>query len=181
MGIVYKITFPNGKSYIGITEEGLSRRIKRHINYARSDKPYALSAAIRKYGEDSFGLEIIGSASTREELCRMEVEAIKKHKTMCPSGYNMTGGGDGSRGVSPNSETRRRISISLTGRTLSPSHRRAVGESQKGKTIPPETRAKMSKAHQNRPPMSAEQRAIRSAAAKRQNAERRNKQRAANV
>lgn len=54
MGILYKLTFPNGKSYIGITTESLSRRVQRHVNYARAGKSYALSSAIRKYGEDSF-------------------------------------------------------------------------------------------------------------------------------
>ena len=179
MGIVYKLTFSNGKSYIGITTESLSRRVQRHLNYARSNKPYALSAAIRKYGENSFTSEVIGSADTREELCRMEMLAIETHGTMCPSGYNMTGGGDGSRGLSPATSTRRKISLSLTGRKLSASHREAVGNAQLGKTIPQATREKMSKAHQGRPPMSEEQRAIRSKAAKRQHAARRERMKAA--
>lgn len=173
MGIVYKLTFSNGKSYIGITTESLSRRVQRHVNYARAGKSYALSAAIRKYGEDSFSSEVIGNADNREDLCMMEMLAIEAHRTMCPHGYNMTGGGDGSRGVSPATNTRRKISQSLAGRKLSASHREAVGRAQRGKTIPQATREKMSKAHQGRPPMSEEQRAIRSEAAKRQHAARR--------
>ena len=110
MGIVYKLTFPNGKSYIGITTESLSRRVQRHVNYARAGKPYALSSAIRKYGEDSFSSEVIGNADNREELCMMEMFAIEALRTMCPHGYNMTGGGDGSSGVSPADNTRRKIS-----------------------------------------------------------------------
>ena len=179
MGIVYKLTFHNGKSYIGITTESLPRRVQRHVNYARANKPYALSAAIRKYGEDSFTSEVIGMADTREELCSMEMLAIDEHRTMCPYGYNMTGGGDGSRGASPAISTRRKISQSLTGRKLSASHREAVGKAQKGKTIPQDTREKMSKAHQGRHPMSEEQRAIRSEAAKRQHAARREQMKAA--
>ena len=173
MGIVYKLTFSNGRSYIGITTESLSRRVLRHVNYARAGKPYALSAAIRKYGEDSFSSEVIGNADNREDLCMMEMLAIEAHITMCPHGYNMTGGGDGSRGVSPATNTRRKISQSLAGRKLSASHRAAIGIAQRGKTIPQTTREKMSKAHQGRPPMSEEQRAIRSEAAKRQHAARR--------
>lgn len=179
MGIVYKLTFSNGKSYIGITTESLSRRVQRHVNYARTNRPYALSAAIRKYGEDSFVAEIIGNADTRDELFRMEILAIESHKTMCPYGYNMTGGGDGSRGATPAADTRIKISRSLTGRKLSASHREAVGNAQRGKTIPQATRLKMSMAHQGRLPMSDEQRAIRSEAAKRQHAARREKMKSA--
>lgn len=103
----------------------------------------------------------------------MEVLAIETLRTMCPHGYNMTGGGDGSSGVSPAANTRRKISQSLTGRKLSASHRAAVGRAQRGKIISQETREKMSKAHQRRPPISEEQRAIRSEAAKKQHAARR--------
>ena len=173
MNILYKLTFPNGKVYIGITTELLSRRVQRHINYARENRHYALSAAIRKYGEHSFVAEHIASAKTKDDLACIERIAIEQYNSICPNGYNMTGGGDGTYHIKPSEETRKRISDSLSGRKLSDAHRMAVGLAQKGKTIPPETRRKMSAAHQGRPPMSPEQKAIRSEAAKRQHAERR--------
>ena len=173
MGILYKLTFPNGKVYIGITTETLSRRVQRHINYARENRPYALSAAIRKYGERSFTAEHIASAMSKDDLAVVERILIAQHDSICPNGYNMTGGGEGTYLVKPSHEKRKKISESLSGRKLSEAHRISIGLAQKGKTIPHETRRKMSAAHQGRPPMSAEQRAIRSEAAKRQHAARR--------
>jgi len=173
MNIIYKLTFPNGKIYIGITTESLSRRVQRHINYARKNRPYALSAAIRKYGEKSFTAEHIASTKTVDDLVHVERILIKQYGSICPNGYNMTGGGEGSYCIKPSVEKRRKISESLSGRKLSHAHRVAIGLAQKGKTIPIETRMKMSAAHQGRPPMSQEQKALRSEAAKRQHASRR--------
>lgn len=173
MGILYKLTFNTGKCYIGITTETLKRRVQRHIHYARVNRPYALSAAIRKYGEDSFATEVLASADTWEELKKLEVAAISSHNTICPSGYNMTAGGDGSLGITPSDEKRRKISEALKGRKLSDAHRKAVGDAQRGRVIPDEIRARMRVAHKARPPMSDEQRKIRSEHAKRQHAARR--------
>lgn len=173
MSILYKLTFPNGKVYIGITTESLSRRVQRHIAYARANRPYAVSAAIRKYGEKSFTAEHIASARNWSDLADIERLAIEQYDSICPTGYNMTGGGEGSYRVQPSTEKRAKISQALSGRRLSADHRRAVGLAQKGKTISAEVRAKMSEAHKKRQPMSLEQRAIRSEAAKRQHAARR--------
>lgn len=158
-GIAYKLTFPNGKVYIGITRETLAQRIRRHVSYARSGKPYALSAAIRKHGEESFTAEVVGRG-TWEELKQMEIELIAQHDSLRGGGYNMTGGGDGSLGVAVADSTKKKISVALSGRELSATHRRRVGESQKGKTIPEETRQKMRAAAAARcsTPMSPEQR-----------------------
>lgn len=173
MGILYKLTFPNGKAYIGITNESLARRVQRHVAYARAGKPYALSAAIRKYGEKSFVAEVIGTCESWDGLVALEVAAVLEYKSLCPHGYNMTGGGEGSFRVTPTPEKRKKISESLSGRKLSDAHRVAVGLAQVGKTIPASTRQKMSAAHKHRAPMSEEQRRIRSDAAKRQHAARR--------
>lgn len=173
MGILYRLTFPNGKVYIGITTESLGRRVQRHIAYARSNRPYALSAAIRKYGEESFAAEVIGMANAWGELVKLEIDAIREHGSLCPNGYNMTAGGEGSLHVTPTEEKRAKISQTLSGRKLSEAHRKAVGDAQRGKTIPIQTRMRMREAHKSRPSMSLEQRAIRSEAAKRQHAARR--------
>lgn len=171
--ILYRLTFPNGKVYIGITTEPLKRRVRRHVLYARQNKAYALSAAIRKYGEDSFLVEHLALAMCWEDLLLLERQVISQYNSVCPSGYNMTGGGEGSFGIKPSDGKRKRISESLTGRVLSLDHRIAVGLAQKGKTIPPSTRKKMSDAHKSRPPMSEEQKSIRREAANRQHAARR--------
>ena len=167
-GIAYKLTFNNGKVYIGITRESLSARVRRHIANARAGKPYALSSAIRKHGEDSFSSEVIGRG-TWEELKSIEVAAIAFHNALGNGGYNMTGGGEGTLCVTQAPETKAKIAASLSGRTCSEEHRRRVGLAQRGKTIPEETRQKMRLAAQARvarTPMSQEQKEKISAALK---------------
>lgn len=163
-GIAYILTFQNGKVYIGITREGLSRRIERHIAYARSGKHFALSSAIRKYGESSFTSDVVGRG-TWEELQAIEISLIAKHNSCGAGGYNMTFGGEGSLGISPSEETRKRIgaamSKALSGRTLTDEHKRRVGDAFRGKPLSLETRKKMSDAAKARVaargPMSEEQ------------------------
>jgi group I intron endonuclease len=164
-GIAYKLTFPSGKVYIGITRESLERRVRRHVSYARSGKHYALSCAIRKYGEDSFTAKVVASG-TWDELKRIEIGLIATHNALGSGGYNMTGGGDGSLGVSLNKATKLKISSSLTGRQLSSEHRARLSEVQRGKTIPAKTRERMSSSAmaRSRQPMSDEQREKRSKA-----------------
>ena len=158
-GFLYRLTFPNGKVYIGITRETLERRVRRHIQYAREGRNYALSCAIRKYGEKSFSAEIINSGNW-EELKALEIAEIKSLRANGHSLYNMTNGGEGSLGVILRIETKRKISSSMRGRKCSDEHRRRISESQIGKTIPVEVREKMRKAAKLRivkNPMSDEQ------------------------
>ena len=160
IGILYKLTFQNGKVYIGITRETLEQRLRRHIAYARSGKSYALSCAIRKYGEKSFIAELISGGSW-DELMAMEIAMIKECNSFGPAGYNMTKGGEGSLGVAISSETKEKISKSLTGRKLSDIHRARVGAAQKGKVISEETKEKMrlvKRGGYDRKPMSEGQR-----------------------
>ena len=158
-GFLYRLTFPNGKIYIGITRETLKRRVMRHIQYAREGRNYALSCAIRKYGETSFSSEIIGGGNW-DELKSLEIAEIKRLRAIGHGLYNMTDGGDGSLGVSLRVETKLKISSSLRGRKCSDEHRRRVSEAQAGKTIPAEVREKMRQAAKSRvarSPMSEEQ------------------------
>jgi len=157
-GILYKLTFPNGKAYIGITRESLSQRVRRHIQYARKGKMLALSCAIRKYGEDSFTSEVLASVDS-SKLKQIEIDAIREHRMRGVILYNMTDGGDGSLGVALSQETKTKISASLRGRVCTELHRKRVSQAQKGKVIPPDVREKMSLAAKVRckSPMSEEQ------------------------
>lgn len=147
MGILYKLTFANGKCYIGITTETLKRRVQRHVYYARIGRQYALSAAIRKYGEDGFSSEVLGTFDSWDEATKREVEAISQHGSMCPYGYNMTGGGEGTLGVKKSIEARRRIGEASSqrnaGRTLTEVHKQRVGDAFRGKPLAEATKEKM--------------------------------------
>jgi group I intron endonuclease len=77
-----------------------------------------LARAIRKYGEESFTLEILSSASSPEELNKLETLWIVVLNSINPEfGYNMTFGGD-SR--TPDEETRRKIGDSNRGQKRGP-------------------------------------------------------------
>lgn len=93
---IYKITnIKNNKSYIGKCETSLEDRWRRHVREALDftlDTHFA--RAIRRYGEDSFNVEAIDTATTSEELCEKEKYWIA-HYDSYNTGYNMTLGGDG--------------------------------------------------------------------------------------
>lgn len=133
-GVIYKATNTvNGKVYIGQTIEGFERRMKKHLYLAENGGQTIFYKAIRKYGEENFIWEIVGVATSKEELDEKEIFWIKELNSYAfnenSNGYNMTKGGDGTIGFSPSEETRKKI-----------------GSIHKGKTISKETREKMSKA-----------------------------------
>lgn len=86
---VYKITnIINGKLYIGQTIRPVEDRFKRHINDAINNTlDTHFARAIRKYGENSFIIEIIDTATTQEELTQKELYWIRKYNTI-KMGYN---------------------------------------------------------------------------------------------
>lgn len=90
---IYKINFPNGKSYIGLSNNIL-RRIKEHNHDRRQP---ILFNAIKKYGKiNEFEiLEIITNISNREKLKVQEEYWIGVYNTNNKdTGYNLTPGGD---------------------------------------------------------------------------------------
>lgn len=96
--IIYKITNTiNGKSYIGQTTRSLKERIYGHRSSLRYDsnrrKCSALVAAFKKYGFDNFEFKEICRCFSIDELNEEESNQIKKHKTLCPMGYNISIGG----------------------------------------------------------------------------------------
>lgn len=104
-GIIYMRTSPSGKRYIGQTIKDESQRWKQHVAdaYGSEKRPRntPLSCAIRKYGADSFTVEILESCiQTEEELNEREQYWIKKYHTLIyenQNGLNATVGGDGHR------------------------------------------------------------------------------------
>ena len=91
--IIYKVTSPSGKVYIGKTVKGLHYRKAQHLKTANNGSGLLFSKAIRKYG-DSLIWEVIDTANTSEELSLLEVIWIKYYNSF-GGGYNLTVGGDG--------------------------------------------------------------------------------------
>jgi len=91
-GIVYKITSPSGKAYIGMTRQKLQQRLWQH-NHS-SSQCTLLRKAIRAYGWDAMHVRVVESNVPRAELAAREIACIKEHGTLAPRGYNATRGGD---------------------------------------------------------------------------------------
>lgn len=94
MGCLYKLTSPSGKSYIGITSFSLEKRWKEHVGDAYSGRYGALFSAIRKYGPNTFTIQIVRIEDDWPTLCALERDAIQHFGTF-GHGYNATPGGDG--------------------------------------------------------------------------------------
>ena len=88
---VYKITNKiNGKVYIGQSIRPIEERFKRHLTDSLNNVlDTHLARAIRKYGKDSFYIELIDVANTQDELNKKEQYYIKEYDSII-NGYNET-------------------------------------------------------------------------------------------
>lgn len=100
-GIIYRLTSPSNKKYVGQTIQEFQKRVNAHNYSAKSNDPKRgcpiLNKAIRKYGIDNFKQEIIIELYniTQEELDINEIEQIKINDCLYPNGYNLSPGGTG--------------------------------------------------------------------------------------
>lgn len=91
---VYKINYPNGKCYIGISVD-IKRRIWEHNNYSKAKMPCDL--AIKSFGLILDEIEILEQVQYSGELEDREKYWIQYYHSNNPLyGYNLTEGGDGS-------------------------------------------------------------------------------------
>lgn len=94
---IYKINFPNGKIYIGLSNH-IRTRILEHINKDYKEHPeLPISKAIYLYGiQDVDVLELISDEKDRKLLQEREKYWIQYyHSTDSNIGYNLSPGGDG--------------------------------------------------------------------------------------
>lgn len=129
MGIIYKITSPSNRIYIGQTISSIEKRWKEHIEDAhRSYKNHCkvLNKAIRKYGHKNFILEIIEECRD-EDLDIKEIEYINKYNSQIPNGMNIKLG-DGNSGKH-HETTKEKIGDSLKGRIVSEETKEKLSQS----------------------------------------------------
>ena len=88
MEIIYKITSPSGKFYIGRTKDFDLRMIQHKSNSKNKKLKSKLYDAIRKYGWENMVCEIIDKAPT-EKIKELEESYILKYNTI-NEGYNLT-------------------------------------------------------------------------------------------
>lgn len=153
MGIIYCLTFPNNKKYIGQTKQGLKTRLKQHIkqNYCT-----AVHNAIKKYNE--YRCDILLEIDNNQ-LDYHEEKLICEYNTLVPNGYNIRKGGKTSgfceetkknmseshKGKKHSNDTKKLISISLSGRTLSDETKIKISTTKKNTVLPEESKKRMNR------------------------------------
>jgi hypothetical protein len=90
LGIIYKISSPSGKVYVGQTVRSFEKRMKQHKQ--DSSCCTLIKRAIDKYG-DEMNYEIIEEDVPQEQLDEREVHWISHFNSLAPNGYNCTTGG----------------------------------------------------------------------------------------
>lgn len=158
--LIYKLTSPSGKSYIGQT----CRIEKRLLAHKTVSQCSAISAAIKKYGLEKFNIEILETELDLDKANILEAEYIKNNNTLFPNGYNLKEGGNNSK---PSVFTRKRMSIARSsykqpreviekarasnkGKKRSNEFRLNLSDRSKGVIPSIETIAKLSAAHKGK-------------------------------
>lgn len=154
--IIYKVQNKiNNKIYIGLTTKDLSKRIAEHIS---ENKSY-FQKALNKYGIQSFTVEVIDSAESKEILCEKEKYWIQHYNSKAPNGYNLTDGGDGL--INPTRSVRNKISKKVS-KILQGNNRRQgifhskevkqrISDTLKVSLNDPKVKAKISRSHKGIP------------------------------
>jgi group I intron endonuclease len=99
MGVIYKISSPSGRVYVG-KAKNLRTRVNSHKCASKKGLNILLHNSIRKYGWDAHNLEILEQIDNAL-LNEREVALIKEQNSYFldnPLGMNMTRGGDGNKG-----------------------------------------------------------------------------------
>lgn len=97
---VYCVTHvASGLKYVGVTSD-LQARWYAHVYDATHDRPGAMSAAIRKYGEHAFTVEVLVTCDERGAALEAEAEWIERLGTRDPEkGFNLVRGQTGGPSV----------------------------------------------------------------------------------
>lgn len=107
--IVYQaVNTKNGKRYIGATLRGLHARKMRHFNCAKRGNPGKFYTAIRSHGPEAFVFTTLMECRDFFHALEEEMRFIAELKPE----YNVTAGGGGVKGHSPNAQTRAKMSVS---------------------------------------------------------------------
>lgn len=133
-GLIYKVTSPSGKVYIGQTTKTIDERKKWHINKAlyKKSKTYnsKFSMAIRKYNNKLIW-EILYYDMPIDQLNNIEIKTISEYNSF-NKGYNGNIGGLGNRGYVTSEKTKRKLSKINSGKNH-PQYGKPKSESTKKK------------------------------------------------
>lgn len=129
-GIVYLISFPNNKYYVGITSTSFEERKRNHLSHANTSN-LAVHNAIVKYGK-KVKWEVIDKADNWDDLTDLEIKFIKEYNSYIDdNGYNLTRGGDGTVGYKHSKEDNLRNSNRRTKYFADPANKAKQSEANK--------------------------------------------------
>ena len=139
---IYKLTSPSGKCYIGQSINLNSRLANYRLLHCKKQRH--LYNAIKKYGWESFNIEILWSINCdfpyiKTILNKLEIKYIEEYNSI-NNGYNLTKGGNSEL---PSKETRLKMSISA--KNMTQEHKNNISKSKMGHSVSEETRQKLSK------------------------------------
>ena len=135
MGVIYRITSPNNKIYIGQTIYSAQKRWKEHIIDAYDAKKNhckLLNASIRKYNPDDFKIEVVVECDNND-LDYLEQYYIKFEKTYSPYGLNLKLGGSNGQHLD---STKQKISNALKGCHVPKERREKLSATKKNNGLP---------------------------------------------
>ena len=110
-GIIYKITSPSGKVYVGQTIKKFNDRISQHKS--KTSNCTLVKRAIDKY-KDQMKYEIIDENIPLEQLDEREIYWIKELNSLAPNGYNCNSGGDAQHNISQETRDKLRDRVNKT-------------------------------------------------------------------
>lgn len=161
-GVVYLISFPNGKKYVGITSTSFEERKASHLSHMNTSK-LAVHQALRRFKGDE-NWQVIAKANNWEKLTELEIQMIDEHQShISRNGYNLTLGGDGTVGFehsevqkernsrakteyfSDKKNRERQSKATVLAHKMNPAQARAHSEFQKQRFTDPKEREKTSK------------------------------------
>ena len=133
----------NGKCYVG-SAVNIIRRWRDHLTRLRCGRHgnQHLQRAFDKYGEPAFGFSVLEHIEDTSQLIPREQHFLD---TLSPE-YNISPTAGSPLGIRRTEEVRARASAAHKGVKLSEAHCRAIGKASKGRSVSPETRAKLSEA-----------------------------------
>lgn len=92
--LVYTITSPEGRVYVGKSKASWSGLWKRQRYGHGYEHHTELYADIKKFGWGNFKRECVAKNLTREEASQLEADTIERLGSLYPNGYNKSSGGD---------------------------------------------------------------------------------------
>ncbi len=103
-GLLYRLDFSSGKSYVRATTRAPWQRLKEHVQNASMGKKWPLYHAWREFGKPRFvPLALVARAT----LPLLEARAVEVFGTRVPEGYNLLPGGKASPSSRPEVKARR--------------------------------------------------------------------------